>query len=117
MVYLIQGSNLDLTEEIRGYAEEKVGQLEKFIDGITKIEVTVGKHKYENTSKPYFTEVNVHIASRPVINMKKDAETSFKAIDKVKDHMKVELEKIKGKMNEIDREGLRHQKEYTDEDI
>ena len=61
--------------------------------------------------KIYYAEVNFHVPNH-LIRIEKDSEDLYKAIDKVKDHYKVELEKIKGKMRDKDKKAIREQKVY-----
>ena len=83
-----------------------------FFDNIIHIDADVGmRSTHHNKGKIYYAEVNVQIPGK-LVRVEKDAEDLYKAIDKVKDHMKVELEKVKGKMRHKDKEELRGQKEY-----
>ena len=70
---------------------------------------------HHNKGKIYYAEFNVHIPKKN-INLKKEAEDLYKAIDKVRDHLKVEFEKIKGKMRDKDKQMLRDQKSYHEEE-
>lgn len=108
----IKATNMDLTDPIREYAEEKVQSLVKFFDKIKQADIDVGmKSHHHNKGKVYYAEVNLQIPGR-ILRVSKNSETLYKAIDKVKDHLKVELEKVKGKRDQIDREALRDQKGY-----
>lgn len=113
MTINIQATGVEMTDAIKQYVEDKVSSFETFFDNIIKVDVDVGmRSHHHNKGKIYYAEVNVHVPSKNLIRVTKDAEDLYKAIDKVKDHMKVELEKLKGKMRSIDREELRDQKEY-----
>lgn len=110
---IVQTKGVDMTDAIRDYAEEKIMSLNKFFDGIIKAQVTVGmRHNHHQKGKVFFAEVNLDLPKKHTIHMEKDAEDLYKAIDKVKDHLKVELEKIKGKMHAKDQEVIREQKAY-----
>ena len=115
MVITIQGTGIDLTESIKEYAEEKIGGVEKFFDNIQTVDVDLGELNHPNAGKTFYAEVNVSIPGK-LIRVRKDSETLYKAIDKVKDHLKVEFEKMKGKMRDKDREVIREQKAYADEE-
>ena len=110
----IKGTGMDLTDPIRKYAEEKVQSLTKFFENIQQADIDVGlESSHHNKGKIYYAEVNLHIPGK-IVRVKKNAEGLYKAIDKVKDHLKVELEKAKGKMNNIDKQVLRDQKGYQE---
>ena len=106
---------MEATDAIKEYITEKVESLTTFFEGIESADIDVGiKSQHHNKGKIYYAEFKLQIPSRPSLYLSKDAEDLYKAIDKVKDHMKVELEKIKGKMNQLDREELREVKAYQE---
>ncbi|PIR74872.1 MAG: ribosomal subunit interface protein [Candidatus Magasanikbacteria bacterium CG10_big_fil_rev_8_21_14_0_10_47_10] len=103
---------MDMTDAINRYAREKAESVEKFFDNIQQIDVTFGSlSNHHNKGKIFFAEMNVHVPGKNVF-VKKEADDLYKAIDKVKDHLKVEFEKMKGKMRDKDKQSLRDQKGY-----
>ena len=106
----ISANGVDMTDAIREYAEEKIDSVTKFFDNITKADVIVGTDNSDK-AKPFFAEVNLDVPGKSVF-IKKNSEDLYKAIDKVRDHLKVELEKMKGKMRDKDKKVLREQKGY-----
>lgn len=115
MKITIQGTGIELTEAIKQYAEEKAQSLEKYFDNIQQADIDVGMNSHHhNKGNIYYAEINLSVPGK-LVRVVKESEDLYKAIDKVRDHLKVELEKMKGKMNEIDREGLRDQKGYQEE--
>lgn len=113
---MVQATGMEMTDAIRQYAEDKVASLEKFYQGITKVEVDVGlRSHHHNKGKNYYAEMNLHVPHHPLVRVVKDAEDLYKAIDKVRDHLKVELEKLKGKQHRVDRNAIRAQKGVSDE--
>lgn len=101
-----------MTDAINRYAREKAESLERYFDNITSIDVKCGVlSNHHNQGKIYFAEMNVQVPHNSLF-VKKEAEDMYKAIDKVRDHLKVEFEKMKGKMRDKDREVLRDQKSY-----
>lgn len=112
MIINIKATGIDMTDSIKQYVEDKAEMLTKYFENIQKIEAIVGMdNHHHNKGKIYYAEFNVHIPGKN-LNMKKEAEDLYKAIDKVKDHLKVEFEKIKGKMRDLDKKNLREQKGY-----
>ncbi|MFA5211001.1 MAG: ribosome-associated translation inhibitor RaiA [Patescibacteria group bacterium] len=110
----IQTINTELTEAIRTYVEEKANSLGKFIEKIEHVDVIIGlENKHHQKGKVYFAEFNIKALNKK-ISVRKDSEDLYKAIDKVKDHLKVELEKIKGKVSHRDRTVLRDVKSYKE---
>lgn len=105
---------MEMTDAIHAYAREKAESLSKFFDGIIAVDVTVGMEgHHHNKGKVYFSEMIVSAPDNKLV-VKKNAEDLYKAIDKVKDHLKVEFEKMKGKMRNKDRGAIRNAKGYQE---
>ncbi len=112
MIITVQATGVDLTPALKQYTIDKVQSLEKFYEGIIKAEIEIGMRTHHHQKgKIFFAEVNISAPGQS-LRVVKDAEDLYKAIDKVKDHLKVEFEKIKGKRDRVDREVIRAQKEY-----
>lgn len=107
----IKATHIDLTDAIREYAMEKVQAMEHYFDNIQNADIEIGMDK-QDKEKPYFAEVNLSVPGK-LLRVTKNSEDLYKAIDKVKDHMKVELEKLKGKMRHKDKKDLRDKKGYS----
>ena len=94
---------MELTQAIRDYAEEKMQSLEKFMDSIRHIDIEVGRAGgHHHKGDVYECKVNVQIGGK-VMQVDREAEDLYKAIDKVRDHMRVELTEWKRQMEERDR--------------
>ena len=114
MTITLHATGIEMTETLRLYAEEKIKSLEKFFDNIQKAEIDIGlRNHHHKKGKIYYAEVNVHVPRR-VMRIVKEAEDLYKAIDKVKDHYKVEFDKMKGKLRAKDKKVLRENKIYQE---
>ena len=112
MTINIRATGIQLTDAIRQYAEEKVKMLEKFFDHIIIANVDVGlRSNHHQKGDIYYAEVKLHLPGH-MIRVVKEERDLYKAIDKVKDHLKIELEKMKEKMRRKDKQLLRGEKEY-----
>ncbi len=110
----IHATGMDMNETLRLYAEEKIRGLEKFFDNIQKAEIDMGlRNHHHQKGKIYYAEVNVHVPKR-VMRIVKEAEDLYKAIDKVRDHYKVEFDRMKGKLRAKDKKILRENKIYQE---
>ena len=117
MVVTVQTRGIEGLDPVREYAEEKFRTLEKFFDGITKAEIIVGMISHHHKKgKVYFAEVTLDLPKKYSIHVEKEAEDLYKAIDKVKDHCKVELDQMKDKIREKDALEIREQKVYQIDD-
>lgn len=113
----IHATGIELTPALRAYAEEKIGGLTKFFENIQLANIDIGmRGNHHNKGNIFYAEVNLDVPGH-IIRVEKEEVDLYKAIDKVKDHLKVELEKVKEKMRRIDKEDLRDQKEYHDDAV
>jgi putative sigma-54 modulation protein len=112
MIINTKAIHIDMTDALNEYARDKAEALGKFFDNIQQVDVTFGSvSAHHQKGKVFFAEMNVHVPGKNMF-VKKEAEDLYKAIDKVRDHLKVEFEKMKGKMRDKDRKELRAQKGY-----
>lgn len=84
----------DLTPAIKEYVEEKMGALEKF-GNIVHMDVEVGVTSHHHHKGEVFECKTVLEIDGRVISVSKEEEDLYKAIDKVKDHLKDELADLK----------------------
>lgn len=112
MIITIHGTGMELTQALRNYAEEKITSLEKFFEGIIRADIDIGlRSHHHNKGKIFYAEVNLSIPGH-MLRIVKEEDDLYKAIDKVKDHLKVDLEKMKEKMREKNKEEVRENKGY-----
>lgn len=112
MIITIHGTGMELTQAIRDYAEEKITSLEKFFEGIIRADIDIGlRSHHHHKGKIFYAEVNLSIPGH-MLRIVKEEDDLYKAVDKVKDHLKIDLEKMKEKMRAKDRVELRGVKEY-----
>lgn len=103
MITTLHGTGIELTDAIRVYVEKKVMALGKFMPRATKVEIDIGmRSHHHNKGKIYYAEMEVY---QPTGNLRveREAEDLYKAIDKVKDHIKVELAELKNKKIDVRR--------------
>ena len=113
MIITMHGTGMELTDALKEYVEKKISALEKFMDTVTKVEVDVGMRTHHHQKgKIFYAEVNMHHPGG-LLRVEKDAVDLYKAIDKVKDHLKVELESLKEKRQGRDKEAIRENKAYS----
>ncbi len=94
----IKATNIELTEDLKKYIEDKMNGLDKYFDNIIEVRVEVGKESdHHQKGNIFFAEVNVKVPN-DLIRIKKVAKHQFKAIDKTKDHLREMLGRYKGKL-------------------
>ncbi len=90
----------ELTPAIRAYVEEKMDGLSKYLDSIQHMDVEVGMTSHHHQKGDiFFCKAVVQIGSE-VMKIEREADDLYKAIDKVRDHLRVELTEWKRKQEE-----------------
>lgn len=99
MRILIKGTNLELTENIRQYIDQKIGGLEKFtekIDSASVARVEIGiTTKHHKNGPIYRAEVNLSIPGKHLLRAEAEAPDLYQAIDEVKLALEKEINKYK----------------------
>jgi putative sigma-54 modulation protein len=100
MTINIVARSMELTPAIKQYAEEKMESLEKYLDSIRHIDIEVGMASgHHNKGNIFECKANVQIGGE-IITVERDADDLYKAIDKVKDHLRETITQWKKKMEE-----------------
>jgi len=100
MTINIVARSMELTPAIKQYAEEKMESLEKYLDSIRHIDIEVGMSSgHHNKGDIFECKANVQIGGE-IITVARDADDLYKAIDKVRDHLRETITQWKKKMEE-----------------
>jgi len=92
----ITGKNLDLTEALKNYVNEKIGGLAKFNEHITEVRVTLEMVRDEH-AESFKATAQFHVG-HDVLFTEEAAATMYAAIDIVKDEMERQLRDLKAKL-------------------
>ncbi len=92
MQIFLTGRNLEVTEALRRYAEEKVGRLQKFVDKITSAHIVLSLQKYRQIA-----EVTLRVRDL-TIRAEESTEDLYSSIDLVMEKLERQLQKYKGKI-------------------
>ncbi len=97
----IKTTNIELTPQLRQYIEEKIGELDKFIqhiDGCVEAWVEVGKPSFRHRKREdaFYVEVNIRLPGQGVRSVAKGSDLNL-TIDQVKDELQRLLKRYKGK--------------------
>ncbi|PIR04001.1 MAG: ribosomal subunit interface protein [Candidatus Magasanikbacteria bacterium CG11_big_fil_rev_8_21_14_0_20_39_34] len=113
MTINVKAVGVDMTDALHTYTKEKFETLTKFFDNIIKADVTIGKNSdHHQNGDIFFAHATLQIPNHGNLYVEKTEQDLYKAIDKVKDHLKIELEKLKGHMRAKDKDIIREQKAY-----
>ncbi len=98
----IKSTKLELTEALKDYIQLKMNMLEKYLGDVPvinldfEIEKSVGA---QNKGKIFRAEVNLEVP-RELLRVEKTEADMYKAIDKVKDHLVLQIKKYKEKIRD-----------------
>ncbi|MFA5188960.1 MAG: ribosome-associated translation inhibitor RaiA [Patescibacteria group bacterium] len=95
----IKGTNMELTQAIKAYIDEKIGGLEKFFDQILEARVEVGlTTKHHQKGNIFRAEVNLEVPRKHILRAEAEKEDLYMAINQVKDELQAQIKKYKEKM-------------------
>ncbi|TSC52616.1 MAG: putative sigma-54 modulation protein [Parcubacteria group bacterium LiPW_72] len=95
----IRAKNLNLDEKIKGYIEEKIGSLAKFLSDIQLARVEVAINKRHRKGNVFYAEVMLEIRGSHFYT-KEEAQDLYAAIDICREEMIQEIRKFKTKMQD-----------------
>ncbi|MDL2274519.1 ribosome-associated translation inhibitor RaiA [Desulfosarcina sp. OttesenSCG-928-G10] len=87
----VRFKNLEPSDALRDYANEKLSRLEKYFNGPVEASVTLSVEKFRHSA-----EVNL-VGDRLTINGKEETEEMYAAIDMVADKLEAQIKKSKQK--------------------
>lgn len=95
MTINIRATDMELTEAIRTYTEEKFQMLDKYASDIMQIDISLGREtNHHNKGKIFLCSATVEVKG-DVLKVERNEEDLYKAIDKVKDHLRETLSQRK----------------------
>jgi len=112
MTIEILATQIELTPAIRDYVEQKIGSLEKFMehfeqDHPVKVFVEVARtSKRHRHGEVYYAEATIPITGKTLRAECSDADL-YAAIDGLKDLLKLEVTKVKGRQEDRDHQQTR----------
>jgi putative sigma-54 modulation protein len=96
-IYELIGRNLEISDPMRSYAEEKLSKLERFSDQIMDARVVMS-YGGDGVDEPARVEVQVRVPNG-LIRAEERGMDSYAAIDKVVDKLERQLKRFKGKFS------------------
>lgn len=93
----INHENIDLTDAIKAYVEEKIGGLDTYMDNLLLADVLVGKtSQHHEKGNVFHCRVNLEYPGG-MFRVEKIEDDLYKAIDECKDVLKREIKEFKEK--------------------
>jgi len=103
MTFNIRAMGMELTPAINQYAEEKLSGLEKYLDNILHIEVDLGLDTHHHNKGEIYKCVGMVEVPGNMFRVEKSEKDLYKAIDKVRDHLREEMTAWKEKKRDAHR--------------
>ncbi|WP_027480850.1 ribosome hibernation-promoting factor, HPF/YfiA family [Deinococcus pimensis] len=95
-IYQLSGRNVDVTDALRDYVNEKLTRLERFSDQITDAKVVMTVRDVRDTMRRNRVEVQINVPNG-IIRAEEHHSDMYAAIDKVSDVLERQLRKYKTK--------------------
>lgn len=92
----LNGRNIDITQALRDYVEEKIGRIVRHNDQIMKIEVTLGVTKNPSVQNNHYAEVSC-ILNGAKVHVQEEAQSMYASIDLLADKLDRQVKKQKEK--------------------
>lgn len=109
MKILIKGTNLELTDALKSYVEEKIGRLEHYTEEILEARVELERSTHHQSGF-FRCEVNLDVPQKLVMRAEGTEPDLYAAIDNVIPKLREQIEKFKGQQRSKDRKLRRYLK-------
>lgn len=107
MKITIKATNIELTEDLKSFVEEKINSLEKYIDGVLEAFVEVGKVTEHHQKGDFFrAEVDLRVPGE-ILRSEATAEDIQIAINRVKEELQRQIDTYRNKQQAKQRRGRR----------
>ena len=94
MDLVIKGKNMDVTEPLREYAQQKISRITKYFDGIIDAQVELNVIKNKRVANNQIVEVTLHLKGG-VIRGEEAKDNMYAAIDLVTDKLERQISRFK----------------------
>jgi putative sigma-54 modulation protein len=94
----VSARHTDVPDDLRKMAEEKIGRLSRFVDGLETAEVHFSEHKNPRIADKEVCEVTIEGHGHHV-RCKVQAPDGYQAVDKAYEKLEHQLHKLKTKLN------------------
>lgn len=93
----IHSQKLSIRDNLREYAAEKIGKLQKVFPGITSADIGFTRRAKNNGEDKYKVEVTLH-CNGTVVRAEDDSTSPFAAMDFVSEKLERQLKRFKGRL-------------------
>lgn len=107
----LTGKNIDVTDAIRAYAEEKVNALEKYGETITQADVEIDKNTHHKKGEVFHVRMNVQVP-RELLHAETSETDLYAAIDVARDQIASQLENYSAKKDDHKRRAAKTRRDW-----
>jgi len=107
----ITGRRVEVTPALREYAEEKVSKLNRFLENVIEVNITLSIEKYRNIAEVFIQGDGLTITGEEETN------DMYSAIDKVMDKIEKQVRRLKEKRTDLRHSPRAHSMKYSARDI
>jgi putative sigma-54 modulation protein len=97
-IYKFTGRNLDITDAMKSYTENKLSKLERFFDHIIDAKVIMSYNHSRNVD-PARVEVQVNVPNG-VVRAEESGQDTYAAVDKAVDKLERQLKRFKDRLRD-----------------
>jgi putative sigma-54 modulation protein len=95
-IYKVIGRNLEITDAMRTYTEEKLQKLDRFSDQIVDAKVVMSYASHGKVAEPARVEVQVNIP-QGIVRAEESGPDTYIAVDRVLEKLERQLKRFKGR--------------------
>ena len=95
-IYKLIGRNIEITDAMRSYAEDKLSKLERFSDQIVDAKVVMS-YDASGGNDPARVEVQLNVPNG-IVRAEESGQDTYAAVDKVIDKLERQLKRFKGRL-------------------
>jgi ribosomal subunit interface protein len=106
----LKGTNIDITDALQAYVEEKVEALSKIcgsFDPSDELRIEIGKVTQHHAKGPYFRAEMFLVLPGKELMASQESEDLYEAIDGVKDQMRRQLKEYKDILQDRSKKAVR----------
>lgn len=98
-----------MTPSIKQYVEEKIGNLEKYLNGVLEAKVELERDRHHHTGEVFRAEVMLIIGGK-ILRADASSEDIYASLDMVIPKLKEQISKFKDKRTTLQKRGARSAK-------
>ncbi len=113
MQIIMKGRNLELTQPLKDYVEDKIGRILRYFEWASKVEVELSLEKNPRIKDNQMVEITIFANHGSVIRAKQGSPDMYVSIDKIVEKLHKQTKKYKEKLESRTKDTIRNNKKMT----